>query len=174
VSFILLEPFDATHLEALAPLIDDPDVQRFTRIPVPTPVDFARTWLKIYEEGRRDGRREAFAILDATDGSFLGLALAPRIDRTARTVELGYMVAPHARGRGVATEALRLLTDWSLTTLGALRIELLISPKNEPSRRAAIRCGYVREGLLRSLHVKEGVREDTEIWSHLPGDEPSA
>jgi RimJ/RimL family protein N-acetyltransferase len=170
LSSIRLEPLDDTHLEGIAALVDDPAVQRFTRVPVPPPADFPSTWVRAYEDARRDGSREAFAIVATDGGSFLGAAFVPRIDRVARTVELGYAVAPHARGRGVATEALRQLTDWALTTLGALRIELMISAENEPSRRVAERCGYVREGVLRSLYVKPGVREDTEIWSRLPGD----
>ena len=50
------------------------------------------------------------------------------------------------------------------------RLELLIAIENEGSKRVAARCGYVREGVLRSLHVKNGLREDTEIWSRLAGD----
>jgi RimJ/RimL family protein N-acetyltransferase len=100
----------------------------------------------------------------------LGFAVAPRIEAEARTAELGYAVAPAARGRGVATQALRLLTDWALSELGALRLELLISVDNEASKRVAAGCGYVREGVLRSLYFKQGRRQDTEIWSRLPGD----
>jgi RimJ/RimL family protein N-acetyltransferase len=50
------------------------------------------------------------------------------------------------------------------------RLELLISVENDASKRVAERCGYVREGVLRSLHVKQDVREDTEIWSRLATD----
>ena len=53
---------------------------------------------------------------------------------------------------------------------GIVRIELLISVDNPASKRVAERCGYVREGVLRSLHVKQDVREDTEIWSRLVDD----
>ena len=166
---IRLEPLAESHLEAVAAVVDDPDVQRFTRVPVPAPRDYARSWLARYEEGRRDGSREAFAIVDA-EGEFVGLALAPRIDREAREVELGYIVAPSARGRGVATGGLRLLTDWAFGELGALRIELLIDVDNEPSKRVAERSGYVREGVLRSTYLKQDLRSDTEIWSRLPGD----
>ena len=167
-----LEPFGEAHLEALQPLLADPDVHRFTRVPVPVPADFAETWLEAYERGRGDGTREAFAVVDRTTGAFLGLALAPHIDPPTRTAELGYVVSPAARGRGVATEALRLLTEWAFATLGALRLELLISAENEASKRVAARCGYVREGVLRSIHVKDGLREDAEIWSRLPSDPP--
>ena len=47
---------------------------------------------------------------------------------------------------------------------------LQISVDNEPSRRVAARCGYVREGVMRSVHVKQELREDLELWSRLPGD----
>lgn len=165
---IELEPFAERHLPGVAAMLDDPDVLRFTRVPVPVPAGFAETWLARYEEARADGSREAFAIL--LDGEFAGLCMAPTIDHAARTVELGYVVAPTARGRGVATEALRQLTVWAFDELDALRIELMISAANEASQRVAAKCGYVREGVLRSAHVKGELREDTEIWSKLPTD----
>ena len=79
-------------------------------------------------------------------------------------------MSPHARGRGVATEAVRRLTGWALSELGALRIELWISVANEASKRVAERCGYVREGVLRSVWFKQDTRDDFEIWSRLPSD----
>src|SRR5262245_29670598 len=93
------------HLQLLAILLQDPAVQRFTRIPVPVPAGYERTWLDRYEEGRRTRTREMFAIVDGDEG--VGVAVAVGIDAEARTAELGYVVAPQARGRGVATEALR-------------------------------------------------------------------
>ena len=123
----------------------------------------------MYEEGRRDATGEAFAIVEGESG-FLGLALAPRIDRNGRTVELGYVVAPAARGPRRATRALALLTKWAVEHVEAERCELLISVENGASKRVAERCGYVREGVLRSLHVKQDLREDTEIWSRLPSE----
>ncbi len=166
---ITLEPFGERHLAGVEGMLADPELLRFTRVPEPAPPGFARTWLERYEEARREGGREAFAIVDES-GAFLGLALAPSIDHEARTAELGYVVAPEARGRGVASEALRRLTAWAFAELGMLRLELLISVENTASKRVAERCGYVREGVLRSRHVKQDLREDTEIWSRLATD----
>jgi RimJ/RimL family protein N-acetyltransferase len=150
-------------------MLDDPDLLRFTRIPEPVPPGFARTWLERYEEGRAAENREAFAVVDDA-GEFLGLALAPEIDRDTATAELGYAVTPGARGRGVASEALRQLTEWAFGQQGMVRLELLISVDNPASKKVAERCGYVREGVLRSSYVKPGRREDTEIWSRLATD----
>jgi RimJ/RimL family protein N-acetyltransferase len=145
-------------------MIGDPDVARSTRLPVPTPDGFAEAWLRRYRAGRAEGTREAFAIV-ADDGEFLGVALAPKVDGETATGELGYIVRAAARGRGVATEALRQLTRWAIDEAGLVRIELVISIENEASKRVARRCGYEREGVLRSVHLKEGVREDVELWS---------
>ena len=142
---------------------------RFTRVPVPVPDGFAEGWIERYEDGLVEGVRAGFAVVDETD-AFLGLALVPEIDREGATVELGYVVVPEARGRGVATEALRRLTDWAVEELGAVRLVLMISVDNEPSKRVAARCGYEREGVLRSVYVKPGVREDVELWSLLAGE----
>jgi RimJ/RimL family protein N-acetyltransferase len=170
MSSVALRPLGAAHAAEVELLTTDPDVLRFTRVPDPPPPRFVDTWIAAYEDGRKDGTREAFAIVHVGDGEFLGVAVAPQIDRAARTAELGYVVAPSARGRGVASEALRLMTEWAFDELGMERLELLISVENEASKRVAARCGYVREGVLRSHYVKGELREDTELWSRLPSD----
>jgi RimJ/RimL family protein N-acetyltransferase len=166
---VRLVPLAREHLPGVEGLLDDPEVLRFTRMPDQAPPDFIETWFGLYERGRLDGTREAFAAL-GDEGEFLGLALAPKIEREAQTAELGYIVAPAARGRGVATAALRLLTEWAFAELDMVRLELLIGAANEPSKRVAERNGYRREGLFRSLYVKEGLRDDVEIWSRLASD----
>ena len=88
----------------------------------------------------------------------------------ARKAELGYMLAPGARGRGIATQALGQLSAWAFGTLGARRLQLLISVENQASSRVAKRAGFVLEGVLRSLHLKQDLRSDTEVWSLLPSD----
>jgi RimJ/RimL family protein N-acetyltransferase len=163
-----LEPFSEEHFPGVVDLFDDPDVLRFTLLPVPVPEGFEKVWLARYVEGRRDGTREAFAAVD-DDGTFLGLALAPTIDREGREAELGYVVVPAARGRGVATEMLRRLTRWALDDLGLLRLELVIDAANPASKRVAEHCGYEREGIRRSVHLKNGIRIDAELWALLVG-----
>ena len=169
MSEVRLEPLGEQHLADVALMFDDEGVLRYTRLPNPVPEGFERRWLEFYEEGRREGTREAFAVVDDT-GAFLGLALAFGFEPEGRQLELGYVVTPNARGRGVATEALQLLTEWALAELGALRIELRISADNPASKRVAENAGYRYEGTLRSFHFKQGIRMDFEIWSRLASD----
>lgn len=65
-------------------------------------------------------------------------------------MQFGYWLAPWARGRGVATRALRLITDWTLETTDIIRLDLYTCPDNDASGRVAERAGYVREGVRRA------------------------
>lgn len=165
-----LVPLTEAHLPAIEALLDDPAVLAFTRFPEPPrPDGWLAEWFGRYERGRTDGTCRAFAAVDA-DGSFLGLALAPHIDAPANEVELGYVVSPQARGRGVATESLVQLTGWAFDELGAQRIQLYIDVDNKASQRVAERVGYQFEGVLRSTWLKGDLRSDTGVWSLLPSD----
>jgi RimJ/RimL family protein N-acetyltransferase len=167
---IRLVPFEEQHLPGLRLLVADPSVRRYTRVPEPVPDDFDRTWADRYRRGRADNSAMNFAIEDADDGTFLGVAVAPHLDHDERTAELGYVLGTESRGRGVATEALRQLTAWAFDEQDMIRLQLLISVSNDASKRVAQRCGYQFEGVLRGLYINQGVREDTESWSRLVTD----
>jgi len=158
------------HLDGLARLLQDPAVVRNTRVPEPWQEGFEHRWLEAYETGQRDGTRHGFAIEDAETGAFLGIAGLVAIERDANQGEIGYVVVREARGRGIASRALRLVTDYALGEVGLERVVLMIQTDNEPSIRVAERCGYHREGVFRSLYMKPGRRADFVIYSKLPGD----
>ncbi|HET6506411.1 MAG TPA: GNAT family N-acetyltransferase [Baekduia sp.] len=156
---VRLVPFSAAHLEAFAPMTADPDVLRYTRFPDPPEPDFPRVWLARYDAGRADGTKEAFAILDGVgdDGELLGVALAVDVDRATGEAELGCLVAPGARGRGVATAAVRQLTAWALEQ-GLARLVLMIAADNTGSRTVAERCGYALERVEEDAELRPGRR----------------
>jgi RimJ/RimL family protein N-acetyltransferase len=166
-----LVPFTAAHLDAFAALADDPDTLRFTRFPDPPEPGFPAEWLARYEQGRRAGTREAFAIVDAdaagdaAGAPFLGLALAVDIDRAGAEAELGYVVAPAARGRGIATAALRALTRWAFEDQDLARATLIIDVANAGSQKVAERCGYALERVDRDAEVKPGRRADLLVYA---------
>jgi [ribosomal protein S5]-alanine N-acetyltransferase len=84
--------------------------------------------------------------------------------------EVGYWVKAEARGRGVATEAVRLISRWAPGQLGMARVQLGTHPENVASEKVAIKAGFKREGVLRSLRENKGVRVDLVFFSLLPAD----
>ena len=131
-------------------LARDEDVARFTRVPDPVPDGFGERWVERYTRGRDEGTNAGFAIVDAESGDFLGFMALVKLDLETQEAEAGYIVASHARGRGVATRALRLLTAWAFDELPLERIELLIDVENSRvrGRRAALRLHARRRAAL--------------------------
>jgi RimJ/RimL family protein N-acetyltransferase len=72
----------------------------------------------------------------------------------------------------VATQSLLRLTEWAFGEARVLRAYLLVDVDNAASNRVAEKAGYVREGVMRSLHLKGDLRSDTVLWSRLPTDPP--
>jgi RimJ/RimL family protein N-acetyltransferase len=168
---IRLEPMTSGDLRELHALAKDEAIRRYTRVPVDADEAWVARWIGWYETAWRDGSRAGFTIRDR-DGRFLGFASFVELHLAEREGEIGYAVAPAARGNGVALRALRLLTRWGLDELQLQRIELQIDVSNAGSLRIAERAGYRQEGVRRSVHFKDGVRADMSVWSLLPGELP--
>jgi ribosomal-protein-alanine N-acetyltransferase len=159
-----LVPLGREHLPALRDAMSDGDILRFTRTPDPMPEGWLEEWLQEFDHENRFG----WAVVDEDD-TFLGYVVTGQVNRRDLEVELGYAISPAARGRGVATRALRLLTEWAFDQ-GMQRVTALISTDNAASSRVAEKVGYTFEGVLRSVHHINGRRGDLQSWSILPGE----
>ncbi|WP_168207625.1 GNAT family N-acetyltransferase [Microlunatus elymi] len=93
------------------------------------------------------------------DGQLAGVIDLKKADWRARTVEVGYWTAGWARGRGLTSATVDLLSRWALTEQGFRRVELRAAVGNVGSQRVAERAGFAREGVLR--------------WAGLTADEPT-
>jgi RimJ/RimL family protein N-acetyltransferase len=169
---IRLEPLIQAHGAEMLALANDPEFVRFTRVPAGADEGFVERWIGRYESGWEDGSRAGFAILDADGRAFLGFAAVVALELDALQCEIGYGVVPRARGRGIAGRSLDLLTRWCFDELALERLELKIDPANAGSLKVAERSGYRPEGVLRNVHLKDGVRSDVAVWSRLRSDWP--
>lgn len=165
-----LVPLASEHLAALETVGADPQVQRFTRVPDPFGPAEAEWWLGHYNRGWDDGSRAGFAIVEAPADAFVGMIAFVTLRLDDREGEIGYIVAPEARGRGIGARALTLLTDWGFTELRLARIELRAELANPASIRVAERCGYAREGILRNVHLKGQRRGDMALYARIADD----
>jgi len=120
------------------------------------------------QAGWRDGTMAHFAIYAAADRRLLG-TISLRFYRH-EIAEVGYDLMPKARGRGIATEAVRLVSAWAFKELRIERIELRTHPENLPSQRVAERAGFTREGIERRSRRLYNERHDCVVFSLLASD----
>jgi RimJ/RimL family protein N-acetyltransferase len=84
--------------------------------------------------------------------------------------EVGYWMKREARGRGLATRALALVSRWALGEKRLARFQLRADVENVASQRVAEKAGFVREGVLRSSLELKGERRDVIMYSLVPED----
>jgi RimJ/RimL family protein N-acetyltransferase len=114
--------------------------------------------------------RRPFAIVDAGSGELLG-SIDMGVNSLGYRGHIGYWITAEARGRGVCTRALGLLSLWAFDELGLERLELITDPDNAASQRVAEKVGFRREGVLRShLRHPDGRLRDSVMFSLLPGE----
>ena len=109
-----------------------------------------------------------FAVVDRASGHLAGsIGLFPPSDGVG---EIGYWSAAGSRGRGLMTEALLALCRWAFEDLGLRRLELLVDPRNDASRRLGERAGFRVEGTLRQRSLHRGVPVDDVVLGLLSTD----
>ena len=145
---LVLRPKVPGDAEAIAAACQDPEIQRWTFVPSPYTRADADHYIALGEQEAAAGSAVHLIAVDAGDGELLGSFSIMELDREPGYGEIGYWVAAGARGRGIATRAVRLLTDWGRTELGLTRLEILPHKDNDPSKRVAEKAGYRDTGRL--------------------------
>jgi RimJ/RimL family protein N-acetyltransferase len=163
---VTLRPPRESDAPAVAEACQDPEIPRWTKVPSPYGEAEARAFVTEVVHGDRP--EMSLAITDASDGTLLGMVGLRQPD--AGVGEVGYWLAAPARGRGVATRAVRLMCEWAFGELDLARIQLHTLPGNDASERVAERAGFTREGVLRSFTEMKGRRVDITMFSLLPGE----
>ena len=161
---IVLRHWRMEDVPAVEEACQDPEISQWIPfVPRPYMREDAETYLRgCIESG---AERHAFAIVDAATGELLG-SIDMGVNAHDYRGHVGYWVAAAARGRGVCTRALRLLSRWALDELELQRVELVTDPDNVGSQRVAEKVGFQREGVLRAhLRHPDGRIRDSVMFS---------
>ncbi|WP_162785643.1 GNAT family N-acetyltransferase [Microbacterium sorbitolivorans] len=155
--------------EVLVAACTDATTRLWLPLPDPYTPELAREWCAAIAPAMRTaGTGLVLAVRE--HGDMVANIDAKRVDWRARTCELSYWTAPHARGRGILPRALRAIAESLIRELGFERIELRIAPKNAASLRVAEKAGFLREGTARNAGFTDAGRNDLVIWSLIPED----
>src|SRR4051812_28859200 len=150
---VRLRPWSEADVPGLVLAFGDPVLRRFSWRTAPYTERDARADLAGHEAARLRGEALHLALAEPADErGVLGGVSLHEVRPGQGCAAVGYWLGPAGRGRGAATQAVDLLARWAFAEHGIARLELTCGPDNAASQRVAERCGFTREGLLRS-HV---------------------
>ncbi|MDB1086742.1 GNAT family N-acetyltransferase [Streptomyces sp. ACA25] len=138
---IALRDWDESDLPAMVELFDDPEIGRWTPLPLPFDAEAARDHLVRGRDGRSANRFLQLAVVTEA-GEPCGEALVVWEGEDRREAELGYCIGARFRRRGLASRALRVLTGHAHREWGVQRALLRIEPENAGSVAVARAAGY--------------------------------
>jgi len=131
------------------------------RFPHPYTMGDARTFIEMVADARP---ATTFAI-EVDDEAGGGIGFSPGTDVERYSAEIGYWLGEDLWGRGIAAEALRLVSEYAFEECRLLRLFALPFADNHQSVRVLEKAGYLREGTMQSSSVKFGMARDQAIYA---------
>lgn len=165
---IALRPFRIDDAADIAAACQDPDIPRFTFMPEAMTEAQAERYIERRLEQWNDGLH-TFAITSPPADRCVG-QIGIRLEFQHRRAEIFYWLERSARGQGLATDALELVTRWAFADHDIVRAHLITHLDNPASQRVAERCGFQREGVLRAWEPIRDDQPDVVMWSRLASD----
>ena len=133
-------------------------------------IDESRQFISSRAQAADSGEWYSFGIFEKDTGTFVGGVGLNFINRVHQLGNLGYWVRTTAAGRGIATQAARLMARFAFEQVGLHRVEIVAAVPNIASQRVAEKTGALREGVLRNRLLIRGVSHDAVMFSLIPKD----
>ncbi|MFC8242506.1 GNAT family N-acetyltransferase [Streptomyces chartreusis] len=154
----VLRPFTEDDAAVMAEIIEDPEVVRFTGDHSEEfPLERLRSW---YGSRSAQNDRLDLAVTDRATGELVGEVVLYEWDATARSCTFRTLVGPRGRGRGIGTEATRLIVGHGFGQLGLHRVQLEVYGHNPRALRVYEKAGFVVEGVRREADFRDGQWRD--------------
>ncbi|MGI5375592.1 GNAT family N-acetyltransferase [Streptomyces sp. CA-251387] len=150
----VLRPFREADAEVMWEIVTDPEVMHFAFDPG---TEFTRERLRSWYGSRSEqSDRLDLAVTDRTTGELLGEVVLCGWDPDARCCTFRTLLGPRGRGRGIGTEATRLIVGHGFEQLGLHRIQLGAYGFNHRALHVYKKVGFLVEGVRRDVQVRDG------------------
>lgn len=158
---LILRPLRITDAPTITECLQDARMVRWTtRIPHPYYRKHAEQFIRRMQEKRRDKTAFNFGIVPAGEKHVVGAIGLMNISNEHACAELGYWMSIPYQGRGLMTEAVRLMLHFGFRTLKLYRIYAIIFGPNRASQRVLEKNHFTHEGTLRKALRRRGKRCD--------------
>ncbi|MFP4636098.1 MAG: GNAT family N-acetyltransferase [Nitriliruptoraceae bacterium] len=163
---VRLRPWAVTDLLCVKAASDEGIIPESTTVPSPFTEEAGRAWIERQRSRVAWGQGWSLAVTEIPADVAVGCA-ALLLRAQEGVAGVGYWLVPEARGKGLATHAVALLTEWGLQQADLARVEAWVEPGNQASIEVLSRCGFEHEGRLRSFLSFPTRRADALVFSRV-------
>lgn len=132
------------------------------RFPHPYTLSDARNWLESVVDRRPETN---FAIANVNDEAVGGIGFILQQDVGRRSAEVGYWLGEEYWGRGLATQAVKVITEYAFVHYDICRLYAHVFEWNVASTRVLEKAGYLLEGRLKKSVIKDGKTIDQLMYA---------
>lgn len=118
--------------------------------------DHTYNYLKAVNECYKKGDFFDWAVILKESGKMIGTCGFASFDFDNSRAEIGYVINPSYWGRGIATEAVKAVTEFAFRELGINRVEARFIEGNNASRRVMEKCSMTFEGFHKQYMLIKG------------------
>lgn len=161
---VTLRAFRAEDVDDIFASSTDSRMREFTQVPL----EYSPEMAESYTQKSEDLTRWAITCTEF-DGRYCGSIELRLTDEDIPAVSVGYNTSPWARGQGVQSRALKLVSAYAFAQ-GVHRIEVEAATNNPASRHVAESAGYTFEGVQRHGECLRGQFNDLAVYSLLATD----
>lgn len=165
---VLLRPVCVGDAPGLTEMVGDPEVGRLTGSRKPFDPRALEQW---YATRGAQHDRLDLAIVERATGEYVGEVVLNEFDPDNRSCLFRIaLVGSRAFGRGLGTEATRLILAHAFDTVGLHRVELEVFAFNPRARHVYEKVGFVHEGTRRQALHWDGAWIDAHVMAVLADD----
>ncbi len=164
---LLLRQITPADVNEIFALRSNTDVMKYVARPLCKNLDEAMALINMIEQKLRTNEGINWAITIKGSNTLIGFIGHYRIKWEHYRSEIGYMVSPEFQGKGIISEAVKLIVDYGFNEMKMHSLEAVIDPDNIASARVLEKNGFIKEAHFKQNEFFDGKFIDTVVYSLL-------
>ena len=165
----LLE-IESSHADDIFDVLSKDEVTKYYGRESMASVDEAEELVRHFRMLFQSGRGIRWGIIRKDTNQFIGTIGIHNYNAQVDRAEIGFELHPEHWRKGILSEAIASVLEYSFVEMGIHRMGAVTFPGNEASNRLLEKVGFVREGLLRGYLFQNGKYHDANVLAILKPD----
>ncbi|MEB2281905.1 GNAT family N-acetyltransferase [Lysinibacillus xylanilyticus] len=166
---IVLKKIEDAHLPELFAIYDNEKVFEYCGIIPKHNIQTVRKMIEHFDRDYQKKTKVKWGIFQKShNDQLVGIIEAMDFNQKVNMVTIGYFLAENYWGKGLATDAVKIIVHFLFEEVNINRIQAEVMPLNEASKKVLLKNGFSQEGLIRQAALWSGKGVvDLEIYGLL-------